>query len=118
MLWKSHAGENAFAGGSESDAGFSSVAIGYNAKATLGGSVAIGTGVRIDQISLAGGYKKVDSTFSVAIGDKAYVGEDSTGSNVIGRLSRSGYVGICCAVLGTSAKVNNSKWNQALAINM
>lgn len=103
--WKSHAGENAFAGGSESDAGFSSVAIGYNAKATLDGSVAIGTGVRIDPNKPAGGYKKVDSTFSVAIGDKAYVGEDSTGSNVIGHLAEvdtSEYA----VVLGTSAKVN------------
>ena len=103
--WKSHAGQYAYAGGSESDAGLSSVAIGYNAKAALEGSVAIGTGVRIDPTKPAGGYKKVDSTFSVAIGEKAYVGEKSTGSNVIGNLAEvaaSEYA----VVIGTSAKVN------------
>lgn len=103
--WKSHSGEFGFAGGSESDAGLSSVAIGYNAKAALEGSVAIGTGVRIDPSKPDGGYKKVDSTYSVAIGEKAYVGEKSTGSNVIGNLAEvtaSEYA----VVLGTSAKVN------------
>ncbi|MBS5212215.1 MAG: ESPR-type extended signal peptide-containing protein [Megasphaera massiliensis] len=103
--WKSHSGEFGFAGGSESDAGLSSVAIGYNAKAALEGSVAIGTGVRIDPSKSDSGYKKVDSTYSVAIGDKAYVGEKSTGSNVIGNLAEvtaSEYA----VVLGTSAKVN------------
>ena len=102
--WKSHAGEYAFAGGTESDAGLSSVAIGAYAKAPLEGSVAIGDGVRIDPTKPAGGYKKVDSAFSVAIGDKAYVGADSTGSNVIGNLAEvtaSEYA----VVLGTSAKV-------------
>ena len=92
-------------GGSESDAGLSSVAIGYNAKAALEGSVAIGTGVRIDPSTSDSGYKKVDSTYSVAIGEKAYVGADSTGSNVIGNLAEvaaSEYA----VVLGTSAKVN------------
>lgn len=103
--WKSHSGEFGFAGGSESDAGLSSVAIGYNAKAALEGSVAIGTGVRIDPSKSDSGYKKVDSTYSVAIGEKAYVGEKSTGSNVIGNLAEvtaSEYA----VVLGTSAKVN------------
>ncbi|MDY2966075.1 MAG: ESPR-type extended signal peptide-containing protein [Megasphaera massiliensis] len=103
--WKSHSGEFGFAGGSESDAGLSSVAIGYNAKAALEGSVAIGTGVRIDPSKPDGCYKKVDSTYSVAIGEKAYVGEKSTGSNVIGNLAEvtaSEYA----VVLGTSAKVN------------
>ena len=103
--WKSHSGEYGFAGGSESDAGLSSVAIGYNAKAALEGSVAIGTGVRIDPSTSDSGYKKVDSTYSVAIGEKAYVGADSTGSNVIGNLAEvaaSEYA----VVLGTSAKVN------------
>ena len=103
--WKSHSGEFGFAGGSESDAGLSSVAIGYNAKAALEGSVAIGTGVRIDPSKSDSGYKKVDSTYSVAIGEKAYVGADSTGSNVIGNLAEvtaSEYA----VVLGTSAKVN------------
>ena len=83
----------------------SSVAIGYNAKAALEGSVAIGTGVRIDPSKSDSGYKKVDSTYSVAIGEKAYVGADSTGSNVIGNLAEvtaSEYA----VVLGTSAKVN------------
>ena len=103
--FNTHAGEYSFAGGSESDAGLSSVAIGYNAKAALEGSVAIGTGVRKDPSNSAGGYKKVDSTFSVAIGEKAYVGEKSTGSNVIGNLAEvtaSEYA----VVFGTSAKVN------------
>lgn len=103
--WESHSGEFGFAGGSESDAGLSSVAIGYNAKAALEGSVAIGTGVRIDPSKSDSGYKKVDSTYSVAIGEKAYVGEKSTGSNVIGNLAEvtaSEYA----VVLGTSAKVN------------
>ena len=103
--WKSHSGEFGFAGGSESDAGLSSVAIGYNAKAALEGSIAIGTGVRIDPSKSDSGYKKVDSTYSVAIGEKAYVGADSTGSNVIGNLAEvaaSEYA----VVLGTSAKVN------------
>ena len=103
--WKSHSGEDGFAGGSESDAGLSSVAIGYNAKATLEGSVAIGTGVRIDPSKSDSGYKKVDSKLSVAIGDKAYVGEKSIGSNVIGNeaeVAESEYA----VVLGTSAKVN------------
>ena len=106
--WKSHSGEFGFAGGSESDAGLSSVAIGYNAKAALEGSVAIGTGVRIDPSKSDSGYKKVDSTYSVAIGDKAYVGADSTGSNVIGNLAEvttSEYA----VVLGTSAKVTNKE---------
>lgn len=106
--WKSHSGEFGFAGGSESDAGLSSVAIGYNAKAALEGSVAIGTGVRIDPSKSDSGYKKVDSTYSVAIGDKAYVGEKSTGSNVIGNLAEvttSEYA----VVLGTSAKVTNKE---------
>ena len=103
--WKSHSGEFGFAGGSESDAGLSSVAIGYNAKAALEGSVAIGTGVRIDPNNSGSGYKKVDSKLSVAIGDKAYVGEKSIGSNVIGNeaeVAESEYA----VVLGTSAKVN------------
>ncbi|WP_298014450.1 ESPR-type extended signal peptide-containing protein [uncultured Megasphaera sp.] len=103
--WKSHSGEDGFAGGSESDAGLSSVAIGYNAKATLEGSVAIGTGVRINPSKSDSDYKKVDSKLSVAIGDKAYVGEKSIGSNVIGNeaeVAESEYA----VVLGTSAKVN------------
>lgn len=114
--WKSHSGEFGFAGGSESDAGFSSVAIGYNAKATLEGSVAIGTGVRIDPSKSDSGYKKVDSTYSVAIGEKAYVGEKSTGSNVIGNLAEvtaSEYA----VVLGTSAKVNKITNGIAIGYN-
>lgn len=111
--WKSHSGEFGFAGGSESDAGLSSVAIGYNAKAALEGSVAIGTGVRSDPSKSDSDYKKVDSTFSVAIGDKAYVEKDSTGSNVIGNqayVTASGYA----TVLGTSAYVKSAANGTAL----
>ena len=111
--WNSYSGEFGFAGGSGSAAGLSSVAIGYNAKAALEGSVAIGTGVRIDPSKSDSDYKKVDSTFSVAIGDKSYVDKDSTGSNVIGNkayVTASEYA----TVLGTSAYVKSAANGTAL----
>ena len=78
--------------------------------------MAIGTGVRIDPSKSDSGYKKVDSSYSVAIGEKAYVGEKSTGSNVIGNLAEvaaSEYA----VVLGTSAKVNKIANGIAIGYN-
>ncbi|GAA6390167.1 hypothetical protein I3700191H1_00520 [Megasphaera massiliensis] len=113
--FETRAGQYSFAGGTHAEADMNSVAIGNYAKANTTGSVAIGEGRRIDENDPAGGYKKIDSDFAVAIGDNTYVGEDSEGSNALGanaEVTGSEYG----TALGSWSNVSNS--NNAVAVGV
>ena len=96
-------GKSSFAGGTEAQAGDNSVAIGTNAIANGQESIAIGRGTG----NATDGFKKVDSTFSIAIGSRAYVGENSMSSVAIGGSSQVTNSG-GGAALGAKAKVTDS----------
>ena len=96
--FNTHAGQYSFAGGTEAEAGSSSVAIGNYAKANTVKSVAIGSGKKKVEGDPSGGYKKIDSNYAVAIGNETYVGENSSGANA----------------LGSNAEVTSSEYGTAL----
>ena len=105
--FNTHAGQYSFAGGTEAEAGSSSVAIGNYAKANTVKSVAIGSGKKKVEGDPSGGYKKIDSNYAVAIGNETYVGENSSGANALGsnaEVTSSAYG----TALGSYANVSSS----------
>ena len=105
--FNTHAGQYSFAGGTEAEAGSSSVAIGNYAKANTVKSVAIGSGKKKVEGDPSGGYKKIDSNYAVAIGNETYVGENSSGANALGsnaEVTSSSYG----TALGSYANVSSS----------
>ncbi|WP_127059216.1 YadA-like family protein [Veillonella ratti] len=107
--WFTHAGANAFAGGTSADAsGDYSIAIGSNAKATATGAVAIGSGKRIDENNPASDYRKVDSEWGIAVGDEAAVDNQSKAATATGYRSEVS-TSEWGSAYGATSKVTGSK---------
>ncbi|MBS4913346.1 MAG: YadA-like family protein [Veillonella sp.] len=107
--WFTHAGANAFAGGTSADAsGDYSIAIGSNAKATATGTVAIGSGKRIDENNPASDYRKVDSEWGIAVGDEAAVDNQSKAATATGYRSEVS-TSEWGSAYGATSKVTGSK---------
>ena len=114
-----HAGENAFAGGTNADAtGNYAVAIGSNAKASGRDAIAIGIGKRFGRKPSVV-YKKAESDSAIAIGGVAYVDEKSKAAVVLGASaavtdSPDGLaLGSKAAVLNTETGVALGSYSQA-----
>ncbi len=114
-----HAGENAFAGGTNADAtGNYAVAIGSNAKASGRDAIAIGIGKRFGRKPSVV-YKKAESDSAIAIGGVAYVDEKSKAAVALGASaavtdSPDGLaLGSKAAVLNTETGVALGSYSQA-----